>query len=121
MTKRELAFTKYNFPAEYGWLGHGSFTLTINNLKETGQLIGRGSDDDKDPILGRLDLSPVQYHHRHNIPLLVNIVCCFEGDESGSEGLDDLVRLEFLKGIYFHGVEIVCIVSQFSFLQFKFR
>ena len=39
-------------------------------------------------------------------------------EESGSEGLDDLVRRE---GGYFDGVECVCIVSQFLILWFKFR
>ena len=34
-------------------------------------------------------------------------------EESGSEGLDDLVRRESLKGGYFDGVECVCIVSPF--------
>lgn len=34
-------------------------------------------------------------------------------EESGSEGLDDLVRRESLKGGYFDGVECVCIVSRF--------
>ena len=87
------------------------FTLTVN--KETGQLIGRGSTDDKGPILGWLNV--LQYHHEHNIPLPVNLVCCFEGmEESGSEGLDDLVRRESLKGGYFDGVECVCIVSPIS-------
>ena len=90
------------------------FTLTIN--KETGQLIGRGSTDDKGPILGWLNV--LQYHHEKNIPLPVNLICCFEGmEESGSEGLDDLVRRESLKGGYFDGVECVCIVSLFLFLM----
>ena len=34
-------------------------------------------------------------------------------EESGNEGLDDLVLRESLKGGYFDGVECVCIVSQF--------
>jgi Cys-Gly metallodipeptidase DUG1 len=86
------------------------FTLTIN--KETGQLIGRGSTDDKGPILGWLNV--LQYHHQHNIPLPVNLVCCFEGmEESGSEGLDELVRRESLKGGYFDGVECVCISDNY--------
>jgi len=86
------------------------FTLTIN--KETGQLIGRGSSDDKGPILGWLNV--LQYHHQHNIPLPVNLVCCFEGmEESGSEGLDDLVHRESLKGGYFDGVECVCISDNY--------
>ena len=60
----------------------------------------------------------MQYHHQKNIPLPVNLICCFEGmEESGSEGLDDLVRRESLKGGYFDGVECVCIVSSFLFLM----
>jgi len=75
----------------------------------SGRLIGRGSSDDKGPILGWVNV--LQYHHEKGIPLPVNLVCCFEGmEESGSEGLDDLVRRESGKGGYFEGVECVCIV-----------
>ena len=42
----------------------------------------------------------------------MNIVFCFEGmEESGSEGLDELVVRESKKGGYFDGVDCVCIVS----------
>lgn len=86
------------------------FTLTIN--EKTGQLIGRGSSDDKGPILGWLNV--LQYHHENNIPLPVNLRCCFEGmEESGSEGLDELVQRESLKGGYFEGVECVCISDNY--------
>ncbi|KDR77094.1 hypothetical protein GALMADRAFT_66148 [Galerina marginata CBS 339.88] len=86
------------------------FTLTIN--EKTGQLIGRGSSDDKGPILGWLNV--LQYHHENNIPLPVNLRCCFEGmEESGSEGLDELVQRESLKGGYFDGVECVCISDNY--------
>jgi Cys-Gly metallodipeptidase DUG1 len=86
------------------------FTLTIN--EKTGQLIGRGSSDDKGPILGWLNV--LQYHHENNTPLPINLRCCFEGmEESGSEGLDELVQRESLKGGYFDGVDCVCISDNY--------
>lgn len=42
-------------------------------------------------------------------------------EESGSEGLDDLVHRESLKGGYFDGVECVCIVSPFLILRIQIR
>ncbi|KAH9474594.1 Cys-Gly metallodipeptidase dug1 [Psilocybe cubensis] len=86
------------------------FTLVVN--EETGQLIGRGSSDDKGPILGWLNV--LQYHHENKVPLPVNLVFCFEGmEESGSEGLDDLVQRESQKGGYFDGVDCVCISDNY--------
>ncbi|KJA23862.1 hypothetical protein HYPSUDRAFT_39388 [Hypholoma sublateritium FD-334 SS-4] len=86
------------------------FKLMIN--KETGQLIGRGSSDDKGPILGWLNV--LQYHHENKLPLPVNIVFCFEGmEESGSEGLDELVVRESKKGGFFDGVDCVCISDNY--------
>jgi Cys-Gly metallodipeptidase DUG1 len=83
------------------------FTLVV---KEDGRLVGRGSSDDKGPILGWLNV--LQYHHEKGIPLPVNLKICFEGmEESGSEGLDDLVQRESKPGGYFEGVDCVCIVS----------
>lgn len=42
----------------------------------------------------------------------MNLKFCFEGmEESGSEGLDDLIKSEVGKGKFFEGVEAVCIVS----------
>lgn len=73
-------------------------------------MIGRGSSDDKGPILGWLNV--LQYHHSAGKPLPVNIRCCFEGmEESGSEGLDELVAQEARKGGWFDGVDCVCIVG----------
>jgi Cys-Gly metallodipeptidase DUG1 len=44
-------------------------------------------------------------------PLPVNIKFCFEGmEESGSEGLDELVRREAKPGGWFDNVDCVCIV-----------
>ncbi|KAG5335580.1 hypothetical protein C0989_000969, partial [Termitomyces sp. Mn162] len=82
------------------------FTLVVH---EDGRLIGRGSSDDKGPILGWLNV--LQYHHQNNKELPLNIRFCFEGmEESGSEGLDDLVRKESQPGGWFNGVDCVCIV-----------
>ncbi|KAF5325533.1 hypothetical protein D9619_009870 [Psilocybe cf. subviscida] len=86
------------------------FTLVVD--EKTGRLIGRGSSDDKGPILGWLNV--LQYHHENKLPLPVNLVCCFEGmEESGSEGLDDLVIRESKKGGFFDGVDCVCISDNY--------
>ena len=86
------------------------FTLTRH---EDGRLIGRGSSDDKGPVLGWLNV--LQYHFRNKKELPVNLRCCFEGmEESGSEGLDDLVKKESQPGGWFDGVDCVCIV-RFTF------
>ncbi|RXW24481.1 hypothetical protein EST38_g1388 [Candolleomyces aberdarensis] len=92
-----------------GW-NTDPFTLVVN--KENGQLIGRGSSDDKGPILGWLNV--LQYHHEKGIPLPVNLKFCFEGmEESGSEGLDELVQNEAKPGGYFHGVDCACISDNY--------
>ncbi|KAF8639234.1 hypothetical protein AX17_001719 [Amanita inopinata Kibby_2008] len=86
------------------------FTLTIHPTN--GQLIGRGSSDDKGPILGWLNV--LQYHAEHNKPLPVNLKICFEGmEESGSEGLDELVQREAKPGGWFDGVDCVCISDNY--------
>ncbi|EAU84106.1 hypothetical protein CC1G_06968 [Coprinopsis cinerea okayama7 len=85
------------------------FTLVI---KEDGRLVGRGSSDDKGPILGWLNV--LQYHHETGKPLPVNLKMCFEGmEESGSEGLDDLVQRESKPGGWFEGVDCVCISDNY--------
>ncbi|KAF8513705.1 CNDP dipeptidase [Hysterangium stoloniferum] len=90
-----------------GW-NTDPFTLTIN--KETGQLIGRGSSDDKGPLLGWIN--NLQAHHALGLELPVNIRLCFEGmEESGSEGLDELIEAEADK--FFKGVDCVCISDNY--------
>jgi len=87
------------------------FTLTID--KATGRLIGRGSSDDKGPILGWVNI--LEAHETLGLELPVNLKFCFEGmEESGSEGLDDLIKSEVKKGKegWFDGVDCVCIVSE---------
>ncbi|KIY68726.1 CNDP dipeptidase [Cylindrobasidium torrendii FP15055 ss-10] len=77
-----------------------------------GQLFGRGSTDDKGPILGWLNV--LQYHFENKKELPVNVRFCFEGmEESGSEGLDDLVIKEAKQGGWFDGVDCVCISDNY--------
>lgn len=77
------------------------------NDKQSGKLIGRGSTDDKGPVLGWVNV--LQAHKELGIPLPVNLKFCFEGmEESGSEGLDELIQKE-AKG-FFKNVDAVCIV-----------
>lgn len=83
--------------------------------EKDGRLVGRGSSDDKGPVLGWIGV--LQWHHETQTPLPVNLVFCFEGmEENGSEGLDELVERE--KDGWFKGVDCMCIVSRafvFSF------
>ncbi|KAJ3324511.1 hypothetical protein HDU76_013404 [Blyttiomyces sp. JEL0837] len=82
------------------------FTL----VEENGKLYGRGSTDDKAPIISWLWV--VEAHRELGIPLPVNLKVCFEGmEESGSEGLDDMIIAE-AKG-YFANVDCVCISDNY--------
>ncbi|KAI8985116.1 hypothetical protein BDB01DRAFT_721826 [Pilobolus umbonatus] len=74
------------------------------------RLIGRGSTDDKGPILGWINV--VEAHKALGIEMPVNIKFCLEGmEESGSEGLDALIFEEADK--YFAGVDAVCISDNY--------
>ncbi|KAG5637215.1 hypothetical protein H0H81_005378 [Sphagnurus paluster] len=93
---------------EDGW-DSDPFTLVVH---EDGRLVGRGSTDDKGPILGWLNV--LQYHFDHKKDLPVNLKFCFEGmEESGSDGLDDLVKKESQPGGWFHGADCVCISDNY--------
>uniref|UniRef100_A0A2R5LEL2 Putative metalloexopeptidase n=1 Tax=Ornithodoros turicata TaxID=34597 RepID=A0A2R5LEL2_9ACAR len=66
------------------------------------KLYGRGSSDDKGPVLGWLNV--VQAHREADVPLPVNLKFVIEGmEESGSEGLEDLLlsmkNTDFLKDV----------------------
>lgn len=67
------------------------------------KLYGRGSTDDKGPVLGWL--IALRAMKKLNIPLPVNLKFCFEGmEESGSVGLKDFV-FEAHKDFFFPGVD----------------
>ncbi|KAI0768251.1 CNDP dipeptidase [Trametes elegans] len=82
--------------------------------EQTGRLIGRGASDDKGPILGWLNV--IEAHKALGLDLPVNLRFCFEGlEESGSDGLDDLIQSEVAKGSagWFAGVDCVCISDNY--------
>lgn len=90
---------------EDGW-STDPFTL----VEKDDLLIGRGSTDDKGPIMGWLN--GIEAHRALGWDLPVNLVCCFEGmEESGSIGLDGLVARE--ANDYFKGVDTVCISDNY--------
>ncbi|RWS28928.1 cytosolic non-specific dipeptidase-like protein [Leptotrombidium deliense] len=75
-----------------------------------GKLYGRGATDDKGPVL--CWLNAINAFHTLGIELPVNIKFCFEGmEESGSEGLDDLV--ESKKDTFFKNTDYVCISDNY--------
>jgi Cys-Gly metallodipeptidase DUG1 len=84
------------------------FTLAVD--EQSGKLIGRGATDDKGPVLGWLNI--LDAHKALGLELPVNLKFCLEGmEESGSEGLDELIVSEVAKkGGFFEGVDAVCIV-----------
>ncbi|KAJ3346847.1 hypothetical protein HDU83_002616 [Entophlyctis luteolus] len=86
---------------EDGWK-YEPFTMHFE--KESGRIYGRGSTDDKAPILSWLWV--VETYQAIGKDLPVNIKVCFEGmEESGSEGLDDIIIHEADK--YFKDVDCV--------------
>ncbi|CAO3607337.1 unnamed protein product [Mucor fragilis] len=77
---------------------------------ENNRLIGRGSSDDKGPVLGWINV--VEAHKALGLELPVNIKFCLEGmEESGSEGLDALIFDEASK--YFKDVDGICISDNY--------
>ncbi|KAI1332690.1 glutamate carboxypeptidase [Xylariaceae sp. FL0255] len=95
-------------PAEKsdGWATE-PFTLSVG---EDGRMFGRGSTDDKGPVLGWLNA--IEAHQQAGVDFPVNLLMCFEGmEESGSEGLDDLIKAEAKK--YFADAEAVCISDNY--------
>ena len=92
---------------EDGW-GTEPFELTYD--EKTGRMYGRGSSDDKGPVLGWLNA--IEAYKNAGVAFPVNLKCCFEGmEEYGSEGLDELIVAE-AKG-YFKDVDAVCISDNY--------
>ncbi|KAH8879320.1 Cys-Gly metallodipeptidase dug1 [Thozetella sp. PMI_491] len=95
-------------PAEKsdGWATE-PFELTI---AEDGRMLGRGSTDDKGPVLGWLNA--IEAHQKLGLDFPVNLLMCFEGmEEYGSEGLDDLIEAEAKK--WFADADAVCISDNY--------
>ncbi|KAJ8606942.1 hypothetical protein MRB53_040607 [Persea americana] len=91
---------------EDGWATE-PFKLTID---DKGRMFGRGSTDDKGPVLGWLNA--IEAHQKAGIEFPVNLLMCFEGmEEYGSEGLDDFIAQEADK--YFKDADAVCISDNY--------
>ncbi|KAF4124265.1 Cys-Gly metallodipeptidase DUG1 [Geosmithia morbida] len=95
-------------PAEVsdGWSTE-PFDLTVD---DKGRMFGRGSTDDKGPVLGWLNA--IEAHQKAGIDFPVNLLMCFEGmEEYGSEGLEELIMAEGKK--YFADADAVCISDNY--------
>lgn len=89
-----------------GWATE-PFKLTID---EKGRMYGRGSTDDKGPVLGWLNV--IEAHQKAGVEFPVNLLMCFEGmEEYGSEGLDDFIEAESKK--FFKDADAVCISDNY--------
>eukprot|EP00871_Galdieria_phlegrea_P005420 jgi/Galph1/587/GphlegSOOS_G5411.1 len=103
-----LAYCHYDVqPAnsQDGWK-HAPFQM----FEEEGKLYGRGSTDDKGPLLSWL--WALEAHQQLGIPLPVNLLLCFEGmEESGSIGLEDIIRKESEELL--SNVQYICITDNY--------
>ncbi|KAJ5114598.1 Zn-dependent exopeptidase [Penicillium alfredii] len=80
------------------------------NIDEKGRMYGRGSTDDKGPVLGWINV--IEAHRKAGVELPVNLLCCFEGmEEYGSEGLDEFIEAESKK--FFKDADAVCISDNY--------
>nr|POE54350.1 cys-gly metallodipeptidase dug1 [Quercus suber] len=91
-----------------GWATE-PFELSVD---DKGRMYGRGSTDDKGPVLGWLNV--IQAHKDAGIEFPVNLLMCFEGmEEYGSEGLDDFIIAECKPGKFFEDADAVCISDNY--------
>ncbi|KAG7664781.1 dug1 [[Candida] subhashii] len=92
---------------EDGW---STEPFTMYHDEKNDILFGRGTTDDKGPVLGWLNV--IEAHNKLGWELPVNLVVCFEGmEESGSLGLDELVAKEAKE--YFKDVKQVTISDNY--------
>ena len=91
-----------------GWATE-PFTLSVD---DKGRMYGRGSTDDKGPVLGWLNV--IHAHCAANLDFPVNLLMCFEGmEEYGSEGLDEFIEKEAQPGGFFASADAVCISDNY--------
>lgn len=75
-----------------------------------GRLFGRGSTDDKGPVLGWINV--IEAHRKAGVDFPVNLLMCFEGmEEYGSEGLDAFIATE--ANIFFKDADAICISDNY--------
>ncbi|QIW95662.1 hypothetical protein AMS68_001180 [Peltaster fructicola] len=91
-----------------GWATE-PFKLSVDNK---GRMYGRGSTDDKGPVLGWVNV--IESHQKSGVDFPVNLLMCFEGmEEYGSEGLDDFIIAECKPGKFFADADAVCISDNY--------
>ncbi|KAJ3021945.1 hypothetical protein HKX48_007418 [Thoreauomyces humboldtii] len=80
---------------------------------DKGRLIGRGSTDDKAPVISWLWV--IEAHQKLGLEMPVNLKMVFEGmEESGSEGLDEYIIEEAKNSEgFFKAVDCVCISDNY--------
>lgn len=79
-------------------------------LLKNGKLFGRGSTDDKGPVLCWIHV--LQAYKAIGIDIPVNLKFVFEGmEESGSEGLDELLWAR--KNTFLQNVDYICISDNY--------
>ncbi|KAK1572791.1 peptidase family M20/M25/M40 [Colletotrichum navitas] len=102
-----LVYCHYDVqPASFedGWK-HEPFEMTV---EESGRLCGRGTSDDKGPLVGWINM--IEAFQKADLEVPANLVFCFEGmEETGSFGLRGALEDEADK--YFSDVDVVCIAD----------
>ncbi|XP_021416076.2 cytosolic non-specific dipeptidase isoform X1 [Oncorhynchus mykiss] len=91
-------------------IGDGWDTEPFTLVEKDGKLYGRGSTDDKGPVLAWFNC--IEGYQKIQQELPINIKFCFEGmEESESEGLDKLVFAR--KDTFLKDVDYVCISDNY--------
>ncbi|KAI8291799.1 Cys-Gly metallodipeptidase dug1 [Colletotrichum sp. SAR11_57] len=102
-----LVYSHYDVqPAalEDGWK-YDPWVLTI---EENGRLCGRGTSDDKGPLIGWLNM--IESFQKAGVEVPANLVFCFEGmEENGSFGLRKALEEEAQN--FFKDIDVVCITD----------
>ncbi|KAK2009450.1 peptidase family M20/M25/M40 [Colletotrichum eremochloae] len=102
-----LVYCHYDVqPASFedGWK-YEPFEMTV---EESGRLCGRGTSDDKGPLVGWINM--IEAFQKAGLEVPANLVFCFEGmEEYGSFGLQGALEDEADK--YFSDVDVVCIAD----------
>ncbi|KRZ77380.1 Cytosolic non-specific dipeptidase, partial [Trichinella papuae] len=80
-------------------------------VEKDGKLYGRGSTDDKGPVIAWINI--IEAFHCLKIEMPVNVKFCFElMEESGSVGLEDVLRCKKDEG-WFQDVDCACISDNY--------
>ncbi|XP_063867387.1 cytosolic non-specific dipeptidase-like isoform X1 [Scylla paramamosain] len=79
-------------------------------IEKDDKLYGRGSTDDKGPVIGWIHA--IEAFQKNGLDVPVNVKFVFEGmEESGSEGLEELLKAQ--KDKFLAGTDFVCISDNY--------